>query len=228
VDCLPRRRACHPGLVNHRVVSLRRSVQRQRSSLACPIRSRRRLGIAHEGQHLSFVQRFCDNVQRYMRRSCIAGHCLPHCRRNSGTCMVLRIEEGWYWRRRCLDERSKYSRDSDQSKKLTAQKVLGRDQLLTIYCVGRDPAREAPFALSLHGGRGSAVALREEAVRSALCPFGWEYELPCATLQLYNVTLSAKSATSTTSSRLNLLQSYTVYYKWRKHVLTVPMAKCHE
>lgn len=92
MNCVPRRKACHPGLGDHRAVSRRRNDQRRKSSLACPIRSRRRLRNAQEGQR--FV--FGPDVLRQCLEGCVdhvAGHYLPHCRRNSGTCIVVGIEE---------------------------------------------------------------------------------------------------------------------------------------
>jgi hypothetical protein len=67
------------------VVSRLRSVLPQRSSLAFPIRSWRGLFGAHGCQCLWSVRM----VYTLGRLTGIAGQCLPHCRRNSGTCMAM-------------------------------------------------------------------------------------------------------------------------------------------
>jgi hypothetical protein len=78
------------------------------------------------------------------------------------------------------------------------------------------PRLHSSFTLS---PRGSAAALR--TVHFALTCMRPEYELPCALLQPYNVTLSAISADSTTPS-LTVIHFVVLRNGRRKHILHRP------
>jgi hypothetical protein len=76
------------------VVSQQRSVQRRSLSLAFPIRSQRDLQ-SYTNISTCLSIKSCDSI---FFTAWLAGHYLPHCRRNSGTCMIVGVSVlgGWF------------------------------------------------------------------------------------------------------------------------------------